>query len=152
MATASAILLMAVAGVSLAFAKIVIDKNERIRESAVVAKLGQADALVSSAHSIRLAHEPGQRFEALESIRRAVEIGHELNQPTEWYASLRDEAIRALVLPDLHISHFRTEAQKLEYSDFTDDQRLLALSFESGPISIRRLADHHELAHDTTAG
>ena len=143
--TASAILLIAVAVVSLVFVRSMSVANIRIRESEAIARLGQAKALVSGAHGIRVSHEPGQRFEALAAIREAVKIGKELNQPTEWFDSTRDEAIAALVLPDAHISQFRTEAQKLQYSDFTGDHQLLALSFESGPISIRRFADHREL-------
>lgn len=59
--TASAFLLITVTVVSLVFAKSMMDANVRIRESEVVAKLGQAKALVSGAHGIRVTHEPGQR-------------------------------------------------------------------------------------------
>ena len=144
--TVSAILLIAVTVVSLVFANSMIDANIRIRESEKVAKLGQASALVSGAHGIRVSHEPGQRFEALKALREAAKIYNELNQPPESYDTMRDEAIAALVLPDAHIAQYREESQKLEYSDFSDDHRLLALSFASGPISIRQLDDHRELA------
>ncbi len=144
--TASVTLLLAITVVSLVFADSMVKANRRIRYSEIVAKLGQADALVGRAHSIRVSRQPGQRFDALAAIREAASIGRELNQPLAWYDSLRDEAISALVLPDAHIAQFRTEAQPLQYSDFTDDHRLVAMSFESGPISIRRLSDNHELA------
>jgi len=144
--TASALLLIAVTVVSLVFAKSMMDANVRIRESEIAAKLGQANALVSGAHAIRVSRQPGQHFEALSAIREAAKIGHNLNQPFDWYESMRDEAISALVLPDVHIGKYRDEAQKLKYSDFSDDHQLLALSFESGPTVIRQLSNHRELA------
>jgi hypothetical protein len=52
-----------------------------------------------------LRRRPGQRFEALTALHKAAAIGRELHQSPEWFDRLRNEAIAALALPDVHITH-----------------------------------------------
>src|SRR5262249_10231729 len=63
-------------------------------------RLREAEALVSQAHSSRFSRQVGQRFETLAALEKAVAIGRELGQPTEWVDRLRNEAIACLALPD----------------------------------------------------
>src|SRR5262249_19092952 len=44
-------------------------------------------------------------FDALESLHKAAAIGCELQQPPEWFDQLRNEAIAALALADVHVAH-----------------------------------------------
>src|SRR5262249_37245211 len=67
-------------------------------------RLREADALVGQAHGIRLSRRPGQRFDALNALGKAAAIGRELELPPEWLDRLRNEAIAALALPDIHIT------------------------------------------------
>jgi eukaryotic-like serine/threonine-protein kinase len=69
------------------------------------ARLQQAEALVGKAHGIRYSHRPGQRIDALAALQKAATIGWELGQPPEWFDALRNEAIAALALPDIHVTH-----------------------------------------------
>ena len=111
------------------------------------ARLGEANALLGQAHGTRLSGRPGQRFVALEAIRQAVSIGREQSQSPHWFEPYRDEAIAALMLPDAYVQQYRKEAKKVLYTDFSDDHRLCAFSFDGDhDISIRLMASHHEIA------
>jgi tetratricopeptide (TPR) repeat protein/WD40 repeat protein len=68
------------------------------------ARLREAEALVGQAQGIRLSRRPGQRFDALAALGKAAAIGRELGQPPGWFDRLRNEAIAALALPDVHIT------------------------------------------------
>ena len=131
---------------SLLFANYTYQLWATIKEEKIAAKLGHADALVGHAHGIRLSRHPGQRIESLKAIREAVRIGRELNQPNEWFANLRDEAIAAFQLPDLHVEHFREEADMVHYADYSDDHKSYAVMFAKGEVSLRRMEDHREIA------
>lgn len=111
------------------------------------ARLGEAKALLGQAHGTRLSGRPGQRFVALEAIRQAVSIGQEQRQSPHWFEPYRDEAIAALMLPDAYVQQYRKEEKKVIYTDFSDDHRLYAFSFDGDyDISIRLMASHHEIA------
>ncbi len=131
--------LLTVAVGSLMFAK----HANKLKNEALLA---QADALVGHAHGTRLNRHAGQRFEALRLIRKAAAIGNRLKQPADWFEPLRDEAIAALLLPDLYVDQFRDEGQPLEHADFSDNHQLCALSFASGDTEIRRLSDQSVIA------
>src|SRR5207245_1328793 len=69
------------------------------------ARLSEAEALVGQAYGIRYSRREGQRFAALAVLKKAAEIGRELGQPPEWFDRLRNEAVGALVLPDVYVTH-----------------------------------------------
>ena len=94
-------LLLILAVGSLLFVQRLRIANAKTVQSEREAHLGQANALVGRAHGIRLSRRSGQRFEALAAIEQAVEIGRDLRQPPAWFDSIRDEAIAALLLPDV---------------------------------------------------
>jgi len=146
LASLSALLLVCLTVGSTIFAAYLQDALDKSRLANREAKLGQAEALIGRAHGIRLSREPGQRFDALASIQKAVAIGRELEQPPDWYETLRDEAIAALQLPDIYTQDYREEGRTLVSSDFSDDHGLCALSFQGGDTSLRRLSDQHEIA------
>ena len=79
-------------------------KARAAENSARDARLREAEALVASARGSRLSRRMGQQFAALAALKRAAEIGRELEKPAEWFAPLRNEAINALALPDLHVT------------------------------------------------
>ena len=139
-------LLLALTIGSLVFANYMYETQVTIQREKASAQLGHAEALVGRAHGIRLSGKPGQRFDALESIRQAAKIGRELSQPTEWFEELRDEAIASLQLPDIYTQNYHEEGRILISSDFNDDHLLCALSFQGGVTSLRRMSDQHEIA------
>jgi len=76
----------------------------RTEEAEQKARLREAEALVGQAHGTRLSERPGRRFEALDALGKAAAIGRELGQPPEWFDRLRNEAIAAITLTDIHIT------------------------------------------------
>jgi WD40 repeat protein len=110
------------------------------------ARLREADALVGQAHGIRYSRRPGQRLEALTALGKAAEIGRGLGQPPEWFDRLRNEAIAALALPDIHITQefgaFRPGTGTVELND---DFTLYVSTTERGGCTIRRVADDREV-------
>jgi WD40 repeat protein len=111
------------------------------------ARLREADALVGQAHGIRYSRRPGQRFEALAALQQAAEIGRELGQPPEWFDRLRNEAIGALALPDIHFTQswdgFPPGTRLVEVSH---DFELYARTTMQGACSVRRTVDDVEMA------
>jgi WD40 repeat protein/tetratricopeptide (TPR) repeat protein len=111
------------------------------------ARLREAEALVGQAHGIRYSRRPGQRFEALEALAKAAAIGRELGQPPEWFGRLRNEAIAALALPDLHITQsWDGFPPGTHGADVSPDFELYARTTAKGACSIRRIADDREIA------
>jgi serine/threonine protein kinase/WD40 repeat protein len=108
------------------------------------------ESLHDRARAMRMSGRPGQRLESLKSIREAMELplppGHSLDE-------LRTEAIAALALPDL---------EKIrEWEGFPDGTMAgtvdptvtcYARATKEGVVSVRAVADDHELFHWTEEG
>ena len=63
------------------------------------------EALLASARANRLSHRIGQRYETLETVRKATALARQLGLPDERLLELRNEAIAALALPDLRVAN-----------------------------------------------
>ena len=138
LSAATALLLLTLTAGSLVFASRL---NTLFRES----QLGQAEALVGRAHGTRLSRKPGQRFETIASIRQAATIGRKLGQPKEWYETLRDEAIAALMLPDAYVEKWHQGPEVPFSADFRNDHQQIAVSYADVPdIILRKFEDHSE--------
>jgi serine/threonine protein kinase/WD40 repeat protein len=110
------------------------------------ARLREADALVGQAHGIRYSRRSGQRFEALAALDKAAAIGRELGQPPEWFDRLRNEAIAALALPDVHItSSWDGFPPGTHRAELSTDFELYARTTKQGACSIRSVADDVEI-------
>jgi serine/threonine protein kinase/WD40 repeat protein len=134
-----AVLLVTVAAVSSILAARL---NGALRE----ARLREAEALIGQAHGTRYSRRGGQRFEALAALDKAVVLGRELGQPAEWFDRLRNEAIAALALPDLHITYsFNGFPLGTHAASLSDDFELYSRSTGQGACSIRRVADDVEI-------
>jgi serine/threonine protein kinase/tetratricopeptide (TPR) repeat protein len=121
--------------------------QERALKAKRKARLREADALVGQAHGTRLSRRPGQRFEALDALGKAVALGRELGQPPEWFDRLRNEAIAALALPDIHITkEFDGFPPGTVRVDLSDDFELYVRSTEKGLCTIHRVANNAEIA------
>jgi WD40 repeat protein len=111
------------------------------------------EALVSEAKAQRLSGRAGQRFAALESIRKAAAMARELDMPESTFEELRDLAIAALVRPDIRLvkewqgwpegSHGVAFDARLEH---------YARGDKRGNITVRRLADDVEIARRVGVG
>jgi hypothetical protein len=61
------------------------------------------ESLVSQAKAQGFSGRLGQRFGTLESIKKAATLAHELEMPPATFDELRNLAIAALALPDIHL-------------------------------------------------
>jgi serine/threonine protein kinase/tetratricopeptide (TPR) repeat protein/WD40 repeat protein len=121
--------------------------RDRAKRAEREARLREAEALAGQAHGIRLSRRPGQRFDALDALGKAATIGRELDQPTEWFDHLRNEAIAALALPDVHITKTWAGFPPGSMSvGLSDDFEWYARTDEKGSCSIRRTDDDKEVA------
>lgn len=127
-----------------------VQANARAREAGYAerrARLREADALVGQAHGTRLSRRPGQRFDTLTALRKAADIGRELGQPPQWFDRLRNEAIAALALPDVHITHeFGSFPRGSHSVELNEDFTLYVRTTGKGGCTIRRVDDDTEVA------
>jgi serine/threonine protein kinase/WD40 repeat protein len=137
-----ALLLVAVAVVS-AFAAVRLNYAlGRTQEAERKARLREAEALVGQAHGTRLSGQPGRRFEALDALGKAAAIGRELDQPRDWFDRLRNEAIAALTLTDIHITDtWEGFPPGARLATVSEDFELYARTDEHGACSVLRIAD-----------
>jgi serine/threonine protein kinase/tetratricopeptide (TPR) repeat protein/WD40 repeat protein len=145
--TAVGVLLATVAAVSTFSAVELNNALDDTRKAERKARLREAEALVGQAHGTRYSRRPGQRFEALAALEKAAAIGRELGQPPEWFDRLRNEAIAALALPDIHITHTWAGFPPGTFSaELSQDFRLYARTNKQGACSVRRVANDVEIA------
>jgi serine/threonine protein kinase/WD40 repeat protein len=143
---AVAVLLVAVAVVSMFSAASLRTALTRTEQAEREARVREAEALIGQAHGIRYSRRPGQRFDALAALNKAADIGHELGQPPEWFHLPRNEAIAALALPDIHITReFGSLPSGALNAELNDDFTLYARTTETGGCTIRRVADDTEV-------
>ncbi|HWB13393.1 MAG TPA: protein kinase [Pirellulales bacterium] len=122
------------------------EDEDRALQAERRARMREADALVGQAHGARYSRRPGQRFDALAALGKAADIGRKLGQPPEWFGPLRNEAIAALALPDIHITYQFGELPPGTGSvELNDDFTLYASATENGGCTVRRVADDREL-------
>jgi WD40 repeat protein/tetratricopeptide (TPR) repeat protein len=106
------------------------------------------NALLDRARAGRFSRQPGQRFNSLEAIEKAVVIGRELKLPPEKFEPLRDEAIACLALPDLKaVGRVITQPPNVMSAAFDSTLTRYALRFRNATISVYRVADDQEIAH-----
>jgi serine/threonine protein kinase/WD40 repeat protein len=124
------------------------EDRDKTLQAERMARLREAEALVGQAHGIRLSRRPGQRFDALAALGKAAAIGRELGQPAGWFDQLRNEAIAALALPDIHITkEFGSFPPGSVWVDLSDDFELYVRTTDKGSCTIRRVADDTKVSH-----
>ena len=105
------------------------------------------DALTSEAQARRFSRRPGQRFESLDALVQAAQIGRELGLPLKRLDALRDEAIAAIALPDVRPTCRPIAAPPdVTRVAFDPAKTRYALRYRGGEIVVRRVADDAVLA------
>jgi serine/threonine protein kinase/WD40 repeat protein len=137
--------LFAVAAVSIYAAFQMGQALQRKTDAEREARHLEAEKLVGEAHGIRLSRRPGQRFDALRALGDASAIGRELHQPAAWFDRLRNEAIAALALPDVHITQEWEVDPATTWVEMNDDFSLYVCANDKGLCTIHRTADHTEI-------
>jgi len=105
------------------------------------------DSLVSEARARRFSGRAGQRFETLDSIRKAVALARELDLPPQTFDELRDLAISALTLADIRpIRDWQGWPPGSRDIAFDAAGERYARGDEQGRITVRRVRDDAEIA------
>jgi WD40 repeat protein len=112
--------------------------RQRAQAAEITGRQQLYTALLEQARATVRSGELGQRFRALDAIRRAALIR---NSP-----ELRREAIAALALPDLNPSRVLPYDSKYTARQLSPNFEYLALCRGRGPVEIRRVADGELLA------
>ncbi len=129
------------------------DQVSRTRDAERATRKNLFNALVAEARGTRLSRRPGQRFEALKSIREAATIARELGLPASDLGRLRDEAIAAMALPDL-----RPEGRSISLPPgsiqfgFDREMARYAVRDHDGTILVRDARDDREIARFRARG
>jgi WD40 repeat protein len=105
------------------------------------------ESYVEQAHASRLTRQVGQRFNSLDALRNAIDLGRSLTLGPEQLLRLRNEAIASMALVDLRFER-ALESEIHSYDEVTFDERLryFAYSDKGGNITIRRVADSAQTA------
>jgi serine/threonine protein kinase/WD40 repeat protein len=121
------------------------DNLAKANEANATANANLWESLMSQARASRMTRQPGQRFDSLRAIKRALALPL---PPDRSLHDLRTEAVAALMLPDLEVGK--------EWNGFPVGSRHWAIdtAFQRyaridirGCVSVRRMADDDELFH-----
>lgn len=121
-------------------------KIKEVAEAHTEAQQRLYRSLVDQARANHLSRRIGQRFKSLEVLTEAARMAREMSLPEEEFLELRSEAIACLALADV-----RMEAGWEGYPsgtlvvDFDGALKRYARSDRDGNVSVRRVADDHEL-------
>src|SRR5262249_51879093 len=110
----------------------------------------QAENLIKSytaeAEARRQSRRPGQRFDALAAVGRAMGLAREAGLGDAERSRLRNKAIAAMALPDLGIAKVLDVRRAKENGFAVDaDFERSAFKLDDGTVVVRRLADEAEL-------
>jgi len=105
-------------------------------------------ALVAQARANRTSGRPGRRFQTLETLKRATELAHTLNLPSESFLELRNAVIATLALPDLYLGPpWIPWSEEIALLDADEAHAMYVRIDSEGNSSIRRVTDDVELYH-----
>jgi serine/threonine protein kinase/WD40 repeat protein len=138
---AAAVLLVAVTLVALGAAGRLRDQLDETRKALYQSKL-------AAARATRLSRQPGQRLDSLVALREAVQLARDLKLGEDALRALRDEAIACFALADVRLVQPEWPGFPPGSSGspgFDADLERYARSDGKGAISVRRVADDHEL-------
>ncbi len=105
-------------------------------------------SLVAQARANRLSGRSGQRFDTLDTLRRATELAQSLGLPAERFHELRDAVTAALALPDIRLSGpWHPWPAQARLAVFDEAHATYARTDRDGGCSVRRVADDVEIHH-----
>src|SRR5262249_31221730 len=125
-------------------------KAENESERALIAEREKTEelygALLARARANRLSRRPGQRFESLQTLKRAAELARALGLSADELHELRNAVIATLALPDLYLSGPWNPWPADAFSfAFDEAHAIYARTDWQGNCSIRRVADDAEI-------
>jgi serine/threonine-protein kinase len=112
------------------------EQAERATEEELIANM------VAKARGLSLGRRSGQRVESLAVLADATRRARRLKLPPETYLELRNTAILALSMPDLHVrQHWNGFPEGSSSVDFDDDLVIYARMGLGGGCEVRRVID-----------
>ena len=120
----------------------VLEQRDAVRseQSKTRSELGRS--LFLGARAARYSSQPGRRSDALENLRKAAAIAHEVGAPEQHLADLRDEAIAAMALPDDRLTQTWPERDVAEASTaFSIAADRYVVLGKDGSIHVHQLSD-----------
>ncbi len=117
-------------------------------ELAKRATLQKAEGLLAKANGQRVSNRPGRRLIAQDTLREAIQIGKELQQPVPWFGPYRDEAIETMWLSDLCIRQWKIFSSEIQFADFSPSGRLTCIVYTDGRLEVREWDNDLVLAND----
>jgi WD40 repeat protein/tetratricopeptide (TPR) repeat protein len=125
------------------------------RDSALQAeregKRNLLDTLMAEAQANNRSWRIGQRYDTLATVRKAVALAKELDEPSATFDKLREIAANALALPDIRISEpVKIEPGVANAVDPTGE-RLVSITM-SGQVRVIRLSDGVEISRLADTG
>ena len=120
------------------------------KDEAVKAKLDADhklwDSLVAQADANRLSRRSGQRFATLDRLHEAVALAKKLELPPSAYLRMRNTAVAALALPDLHPGPpFIDWPEGTQSIDLPEAFDIYARSDNGGTCTVRRVEEDGEI-------
>jgi eukaryotic-like serine/threonine-protein kinase len=124
------------------------DQLHRTAQAENQATLRLYDSLLAQAKAQRFSRRAGQRFESLKALAEVVKIAQELGLPEKRFLELRNEAIAALALPDIHITkEWDGFPPGSVWVELSDDFEWYVRTTEKGSCTVRRVANDEEVYH-----
>lgn len=125
---------------------------DRARQAERDTEVELIDTLVARARANCLSRRPGQRFESLAILADAARRARRLRLPSERFFELRNAAIFALAVPDLHLGHsWKGVPEDSGAVDFDSELAVYARTDSLGNCEVRRVAGN-ELLHRLPGG
>jgi serine/threonine protein kinase/WD40 repeat protein/tetratricopeptide (TPR) repeat protein len=105
-----------------------------------------ARSLLEQARAARFSRRAGQRFEALDAIRRATLLARQLTEPDSFFDELRTQAIACLALPDVRIGAGDAAFGALIPGFLAAAADTYVIFDHAGHLSVKRTEDDGEIA------
>ena len=99
-----------------AYARQTARERDTARAAVLEGRQKLFEAFLSEAKANRMSRRSGQRFQTLERVAQAADLGRELNVPQERFDELRQIAVTALAMPDIVPRYLGEVPQELSRS------------------------------------
>jgi serine/threonine protein kinase/WD40 repeat protein len=145
---AGAILLVAVMLITLLAAGRLREQLAETKKAQLQGQYRLYDAKLAEAKASRWSGRAGRRFDGLAALTEAAWLAHELDLGPDEIVNLRNEAIACMALVDLRLDHKwpgYPPGSTLTGTAFDAQMERYARVDDNGHITVRRLADNHEL-------
>lgn len=116
--------------------KAAVSAADQANQSARLTLLEKAQGLLGKAIGQRVSKQPGRRLVAQNTLREAIQIGKELNQPESWFAPYRDELLETMWLSDLCVPSWKRLRGEIAQADFSPSGTRACVVYRDGSYEL----------------